>query len=75
MAVQLGLTKAVISAYENAQRYPSYDVLISLSKIFHVTTDYLLGISSTRYLDASGLSECDYMIIAQLIQSLRNKKQ
>ncbi len=33
---------SVISAYESGNCYPSYEVLINLSHIFHVSIDYLL---------------------------------
>lgn len=33
----------MISFYENNQRTPPVDILLKLAKIFHVTTDYLLG--------------------------------
>lgn len=48
LAQQLGLTKAVISAYETGLHMPSYDVLITIAKIFKVTTDYLLGVEKNR---------------------------
>lgn len=46
LSQKLGLTKSVISAYENGLRMPSYDVLIAISNIFRVTTDFLLGIEA-----------------------------
>ena len=54
LAQKLGLTKSVISAYETGLRLPSYDVLIHVSKIFKVSTDYLLGVESQHDLDLSG---------------------
>lgn len=44
LADLLGLTKSVISAYENGLRYPAYDVLIKIARIFKVSTDFLLGV-------------------------------
>jgi transcriptional regulator with XRE-family HTH domain len=43
IADALGLSKQVISNYENELREPSFDVLIKLSEFFNVSTDYLLG--------------------------------
>ena len=40
LADLLGLTKSVISAYENGLRYPAYDVLIKIARIFKVSTDF-----------------------------------
>lgn len=45
LSVQLGLTTKMISFYENDERTPPADILIKLSKIFAVPTDYLLGLS------------------------------
>ena len=41
LAERIGISKAMISAYETEMRYPSYDVLIKLATIFNVTTEWL----------------------------------
>lgn len=74
LAKKLNLTKSVISAYENDLRLPSYDVLIQIAKIFHVTTDYLFGLDSPTSLDLSGLSEEEKTAVRQLIQAMKHKK-
>ena len=43
LAERIGIAKSVISFYESGDRFPSYDVLIKIARIFNVTTDYLLG--------------------------------
>lgn len=45
LSAKLGLTPKMISFYEKNERIPPADILIKLSKIFNVTTDYLLGIT------------------------------
>ena len=52
----VGLSKAVISKYENSQSYPAYDMLIRLAYTFKVSTDYLLGVEKTKALDIDGLT-------------------
>lgn len=74
LARKLDLTKSVISAYENDVRLPSYDVLIHISKIFHVTTDFLLGIESSAPLDLSGLTEDEKQAIINLIKVLKYRR-
>ena len=44
LAERLGVAKSVVSYYESGDRFPSYDVLIKISRTFHTTTDSLLGI-------------------------------
>lgn len=48
LSVQLGLTSKMISFYENDERTPPADILVKLSKIFAVSTDYLLGLSEDK---------------------------
>lgn len=71
LAKRLGVTKSVISAYENGIRYPSYDVLIKLADIFSVSTDYLLGRQRQNTVDVSGLTEHQIEGIVSLIDALR----
>ena len=71
LADKMGLTKAVISYYELQERYPSPDVLIKLSSIFHVSTDYLLGLEHTITVDLTGLSEDNIILVKQLVDALR----
>ena len=73
LADKMGVTKAVISYYELQERYPSPEVLVKLASIFHVSTDYLLGLERTDTLDLSGLSEEDALLVKKLVESLRKK--
>lgn len=42
-ANRINVAKSTVSAYENGSRLPSYDVLVKIADLFHVTTDNLLG--------------------------------
>lgn len=74
LAQKLGLTKSVISAYETGLRMPSYDVLISIARIFKVSTDFLLGVEKKNDLDLSGLTDEEVKAIKNLIKSMQGKK-
>ena len=74
LSQKLGLTKSVISAYENGLRMPSYDVLIAISNIFRVTTDFLLGIEYKNNIDLSGLSLEEVDALLNLISAMKRKK-
>ena len=71
LAKKLSLTKSVISAYETGLRMPSYDVLISISRIFKVSTDYLLGLERKQEIDLSGLTEEEIEALLNLIQAMK----
>ena len=52
---------------------PSYDVLISISQIFKVTTDYLLGLEKKQELDLSGLTEDEVQALTELIKAMKRR--
>ena len=74
LADKIGVTKSVVSYYELQERSPSPEVLIKLSRIFHVTTDYLLGIEHTHSIDVSNLSSDELALVEQLIRLFESKK-
>ena len=74
LAERIGVTKSIISAYENDTRQPSYDVLVKLALLFGTTADYLLGIPHKETIDISGLSKEDKQFVLQLVSRLRQKE-
>lgn len=73
LAKRLNITKSVVSYYELQERTPSSDVLIQLADIFHVSTDYLLGVNHKKMIDVSDLSEEDMHFLLLTIETLRKK--
>ena len=73
LANQVGVTKSVISYYELLERSPSPDVLIKLSQIFHVSTDYLLGLKGSETIDVSGLAPEDIALLRTMAERLKAK--
>ena len=64
---QLGLSKAVVSKYENGMGYPTFDTLILIADYFNVTTDYLLGVEKSKTLDVSTLNETQIDTVRRVI--------
>lgn len=73
LAAQLGVTKTVVSYYELHTRTPSPEILVKLAAIFHVSSDYLLGIEKGKTIDVSGLDEQEITILITLVGLLRKK--
>lgn len=71
----VGVNKNAISTYENDLRQPSFEILIRLADLYRVSTDYLLGRTSTRSIDLSGLTEDEAAIISELVESMRKKNE
>jgi len=74
LADKLCVTKSVVSYYELQERYPSPEILIKLSSIFHVSTDYLLGIERGETVSLQGLDKDDAILVKRLIETLQKKK-
>lgn len=74
LADRIGVAKSVVSYYESGNRYPSYDVLVNITHVFHVTTDYLLDVEKTRTLDVTDLSEEDIQVLITVAEALKRKK-
>ena len=58
LAQKIGVNRSTIATYESGTRLPSLNSLIELSRVFKVTTDYLLGVEKERitFLNVSRLT-------------------
>ncbi len=74
VARQIGVTPALISAYEKQERKPSLEKLIALADIYHVSTDYILGRSykddSSRTINVEHLNDHQIKILRELIANM-----
>lgn len=74
LADRIGVAKSVVSYYESGDRYPSYDVLVRIARIFHTSTDYLLDVSKDHVIDVTGLSDSDIAVVRSVAEALKNKQ-
>ena len=74
LADRLWLSKATVSYYEQSVRYPSPEMLVKISEVFHVSTDYLLGLEEKKQtLDVTDLPDEDIEFLRSTIELLRKK--
>ena len=73
LAGKLGVTKQSVSNWENDNIQPSIDMLIKLSDVFSVSTDYHLGLDDRKYIEVSGLSSSNIAHIKLIIDDIKNK--
>lgn len=74
VANRIGVSKAMISAYETASKAPSLEVLIRLSRLFGVSVDYLICVDAPKMIDMSGLDEETTALISALIKKMQKSK-
>ena len=74
LAKKLQLTRSSINAWEMGISVPSTQYLIELARLFKVSTDYLLDLSSDDILDISELTAKEKELITQLFQYFSNNR-
>ena len=72
LADKLNISKQTVSNWENENIQPSIEMLVRLSVLFHVSTDYLLGLDDTPTINVEGLP---LPFIAHLTQIIEDYKQ
>ena len=48
LAKRIGITNVTISRYIGGERKPRIEIVVKMAEFFHVSTDYLLGLSDVR---------------------------
>lgn len=74
VAEKIGVSPSIISGYETGERTPSIEALLSLSDVFHCSTDYLLGkqqIVPDTLLNVDGLSAEQLNVIQLVVAEFR----
>ena len=75
VANRIGVSKAMVSAYETASKAPSIEVLIRLSRLFGVSVDYLVCVDAPKMIDVSGLDEEAIALLASLTEKLKHQSK
>lgn len=75
LASILNVHKATISLYESDSRFPSVDILKAAARYFHVSTDYLLEMNSSRTLDVTSLTDEQVAVVEQMVAVLQQSNQ
>ena len=76
LADRLWLKKSTVSYYEQSVHYPSPEIIVKLAGIFHVTTDYLLGIEQKKQtIDVTDLTDEDIEFLENAVKILRRKNR
>ena len=73
LARKLNLTRASVNAWEMGLSVPSAQSIIDLAKVFHVSTDTILGVDSSYMIDISDLTAEQARIVALLVQHFNSE--
>jgi len=73
LARKLDLTRSSINGWEMGLSIPSTPLLVELSKTFHVSVDYLLGLERESVLHIDHLSPKEVAVLVDLIECFQGK--
>ena len=71
---QYRVTRSSVNAWEMGLSTPTTQYVVALSKLFHVSADYILGLSSTVSLSLSDYSEEEVNLVYNLLRYIDSRK-
>ena len=74
LANRLGISRSAVNAWEMSLSSPSISNIVEMSRVFHVTADYLLSASEKLLIDISELSQEQREVVLKLVECFREKK-
>lgn len=74
LSIQLHMAPTTLNGYVNEYREPDFSTLVRLANYFHVTTDYLLGLSDYKEACPMPLNEDEGRLV-RLYRHLQPDKQ
>lgn len=74
LAARMNVSRQTASNWANDNVMPSVDIVIRLSRLFRVTTDYLLGVDNRILIEIGNIDEADAAFIRRMIEYIENGK-
>ena len=74
LAKKLDVTRSSVNAWEMGLSTPTTHYVVELAKIFHVSTDYILGLESQRHIVLDNYSKKEIELIYGLINYFDDNK-
>ena len=79
LADKMNVVVHTVSSWEQNKSEPSHEMLVRICSLYHVSADYLLGLSNTdpayESRKAAALSEDDLTLLKELTEFLRWRDQ
>lgn len=74
LAKKLDVTRSSVNAWEMGLSTPTTHYVVELAKIFHVSTDYLLGLENKRHIVIDDYSKSEIELIYKLVKYFDENK-
>ena len=74
LAKKLDVTRSSVNAWEMGLSTPTTHYVVELAKLFHISTDYLLGLDNKKYIVLDGYSKEEIELVYNLIKYFDKNK-
>lgn len=74
LAKKLDVTRSSVNAWEMGLSAPTTQYIVALSKLFHVSADYILGTDSSMTFTLDGYSEEEIRLVFDLLKYFDSRK-
>lgn len=68
LAKKLDVTRSAVNAWEMGLSTPTTQYIVALAKLYHVSTDYILGVIPDRTISLRGYSEDEVRLVLDLLR-------
>ena len=68
LAKKLDVTRSSVNAWEMGLSTPTTQYIVALTKLFHVSADYILGIEVEQSISLRGYSEEEVSLVLNLLR-------
>ena len=74
LARRIGVTRSSVNAWEMGLSVPTAQYIVELSQLFHVTSDYLLGLSEQETFCMDSLTNQQKRLLYEVIKYFEQEK-
>lgn len=74
LAKKLDVTRSSVNAWEMGLSTPTTHYIVEIAKLFHVSTDYILGLDKTRTIVLDGYSDEQIELVYKLVNYFDKQK-
>ena len=64
---KLSVTRSSVNAWESGLSAPTAAYIIELARLFHVSSDFILGLDTSQQINLAGLTEQEIHILYSLL--------
>ena len=74
LAKRLDVTRSSVNAWEMGLSMPTTQYVVTLAKLFHVSADYLLGLTASSSIVLDGYTQEEIELLYKLIRYFHDQK-